>query len=72
MNTKMTLENKGVPPIAALAEKAWDHGRKKALKANDGFGYQNQWSEMPEASRIGFVAMTKFIAQKLKRHAKNL
>jgi hypothetical protein len=53
---------------ASLAEKAWEHGRKKALKFNDGFGYDKRWNEAPEASRVGFVAMTEFIAETLKRN----
>ncbi len=52
---------------AALAEKAYVHGRSVALKAN-GNGYNRSWAETPEPTRKGFVAMVRFIAKELKRH----
>lgn len=55
------------PDYVAIAKDAYTHGKSAALKAN-GSGYNRSWKETPEPTRIGFIAMTKFIARKLRRH----
>jgi len=75
MKTKPQKQTKGrtstasslraAPGYAALAKRAYAHGKNAARKAN-GSGYSKSWEETPEPTRIGFIAMTKFIARQLK------
>jgi hypothetical protein len=54
--------------IKKLAKEAYEVGRKAALKAwNQPTGYENRWSDMPVSSQIGFKAIVRFIAKKLKQ-----
>ena len=51
---------------ASLARQAYEHGKRVAVKANGGLGYDRTWAEVPEPTKKGFLAMTRFIIRAVK------
>ena len=63
MNTPETPIGGSLKPVgsASLARQAYEHGKRVAVKANGGLGYDRTWAEVPEPTKKGFLAMTRFI-----------
>jgi hypothetical protein len=78
----MTMENTtdtkppASPPLtpatgsASLARQAYEYGKRVAMKANGGLGYDRKWAEVPEPTKKGFLAMTRFIIRAMQPNAR--
>ncbi len=51
-----------------LAKRAFEHGRRVAHKASDNKdAHTLKWTDLPNSSHKGFLALVKFVAKELKK-----
>ena len=53
--------------LESLAKRAHEVGRRAAERKWPSGGYDHEWDDIPQASRVGYVALVKFVLAEAKR-----